>query len=292
MAGTKKSTTGMGYLYEASNAFHVRYYKSVTDGDGLTALKSVSVRLCAKDAKHPSKDCKEVRDLRLQFMATVNAEKPVEGDMLISDFWPRFIKHCEEEIMPDKKPRLRRCTTKGYRALYKRRLEKHFGKLKLSEYKSSMGTRYLDSLTSKLGLNSLKHIKALGNSIFERALIEERIRINPWRAVELPKIKAPATKHYTPEEADRILLALDGHVNAQLAFQFACYCGLIPGEISGLKWEDGEGDVFHIQRGFVRDVDNREHERERCPGSSANAAQVNANHFEHLQEGNHTCRAS
>jgi integrase len=260
MSGTKRSTTGLGYLYEASNAFHVRYYKAETNSDGVTKLKAVSSRLCGKDAKHPSKDCKEVRDLRLQFMAQVNAEKPVEGDMLISDFWLRFIKHCEEKIGPenvpekDKRPRLRQCTSKGYRALYRRRLQKHFGKLKLSEYRPGMGTRYLDSLTSKLGLNALKHIKALGNSIFERALIEERIKINPWRAVKLPQIKAPATKHYTPEEADRILLALKDHVNAQLAFQLACYCGLIPGEISGLKWEDGEGDVFHIQRAFVRGV--------------------------------------
>src|ERR1017187_2188312 len=180
MSGTKKSTTGLGYLYEASNAFHVRYYAPVTDGDGVTVLKSISKRLCAKDAKHPSKDCREVRDLRLQFMAVVNAEKPVEGDMLISDYWLRFIKHAEEEVKDtetkEKRPRLRRCTSKGYRALYKRRLQKHFGKLMLSEYRPSTGTRYLDSLTNTLGLNALKHIKALGSSIFARALIEERIK--------------------------------------------------------------------------------------------------------------------
>jgi integrase len=125
----------------------------------------------------------------------------------------------------------------------------------LSEYEPEMGTRYLDSLTSKLGLNALRHIKAIANSMFERAVVEGRIKVNPFRGVKMPEDAVRyKTKWYTAAEADQILLALRDRLDVQLAFAIGCYCGLRPGEICALKWEDGEGDWLHVRRSCVRGV--------------------------------------
>src|SRR5258708_245806 len=93
----KHGQTGLGYLYEASNAFHVRYYKAVVQDDGSIERVARSQRLCPKDAQHPNLTCKAVRDLRAEFMVRVNAEKPQAGDMPISAFWERFISHAEQK---------------------------------------------------------------------------------------------------------------------------------------------------------------------------------------------------
>ena len=41
-----------------------------------------------------------------------------------------------------------------------------------------MGTQFLQSLTGTQGKATLKHIKALGGSIFKRAVIERRTRLS------------------------------------------------------------------------------------------------------------------
>jgi len=58
--------------------------------------------------------------------------------------------------------------------------------------------------------NTLKHIKALGSSLFKRAVIEQRIKVNPWHDVSMPDdaIQSEITKHYTLEEAENIISAL------------------------------------------------------------------------------------
>ncbi len=243
----KLTPTGAGHLYEAFGAWHVRYYAQEIGEGGEMQRVQKSKKLC--DNTLP---IKEVEIKRQQFMLKINTEKPMEGDMLISAFWQRFIKHCEE-VKKDGRPRKRPGTVKQYKSVYKRRLEKHFGKLMLSQYEPEMGSRYLDSLTAKLGLNALRHIKAIANSMFERAVVEGRIKVNPFRGVKLPEDAARyTTKWYTQLEAEQILTALKDRVDAQLAFAIGCYCGLRPGEICALKWEDGDGDWMHVRRSYVR----------------------------------------
>jgi hypothetical protein len=51
-----------GYIYEAFNALHVRFY--VTEiVDGKPTRVQRSKRLCSKDDKHHSRTCKPVRTL-------------------------------------------------------------------------------------------------------------------------------------------------------------------------------------------------------------------------------------
>jgi integrase len=246
------TATGSGHLYEAANAFHIRYWTQEVGENGEMKRVQKSKKLCSKDAQHPNIGCKAVRDLRAEFMVKINTEKPMEGDMLIDLFWKKYIMRCGE-ILPDGRPRLRSGTVKQYKSVYKRRLEKHFGKLKLSGYTKEMATMYLDELTSKLGLNALRHIRAIARGMFVRAVDENRIKVNPWHQIKIPKEAVKyQTKWYTEPEADLISNALKDRLDVQLAFAIGCYCALRPGEICALRWEDGEGNWLHVRRSYVR----------------------------------------
>jgi integrase len=122
-----------------------------------------------------------------------------------------------------------------------------------------MGTRFLASLSAKLNINSLRHIKAIARDLFEYAINPEgRIKSNPWDAVRLPRdaMRAKATAAYTQAEYDAIIHALKDRLDCQLIFAIACYCGLRKGEIEGLKWEhfDRDGVALHIQQSVSRGV--------------------------------------
>jgi integrase len=123
-----------------------------------------------------------------------------------------------------------------------------------------MGTAFLQTLTGTQGKNTLRHIKALGSSLFKRAVIEQRIKTNPWHDVAFPDdaVESERTKHYTLEEAEDIISALVDHVDCQLVMAFSCFLGLRPGEIAALRWEDIDSDGLnpevHVRRSVVRGI--------------------------------------
>jgi integrase len=173
--------------------------------------------------------------------------------MPISDFWEQvYLPHCEAVIKGQ--PRKKSSTVRGYKQIWNQHLKGHFGSLTLKEYEPSMGTRFLDSLTATQNKNTLRHIKALGCSIFKRAVNEQRVKVNPWHDVQMPDdaVDGASTQHYTWEEAENIISALVDHVECQLIVALACFMGLRPGEIEGLKWEDFDEEWLHIRRSVVR----------------------------------------
>jgi integrase len=245
-----------GYLYEAYGAFYVRYYRSEMV-DGKLARVQRAHRLCARDkngANH-SATCKAVKDKCAEFMLKVNAAKIMARDMQVAAFWSEhYLKHCEE-IMKNGQGRKRASTIRGYKQVWNQHLKGHFGDLLLSQYEAEIGASFLDSLTAKQGVNSLKHIKALGHSIFARAVTERRIKANPWSAVKIPEdAVVTETEHYTRMESENIISALRERADCQLVMALACFEGLRPGEIAALRWEDVDEEWIHIRRNVVRGV--------------------------------------
>jgi integrase len=90
--------------------------------------------------------------------------------------------------------------------------------------------------------------------MFKRAALDKRIKVNPWRDVQLPDdaTESEETEAYTREEAEDIINALQDHVDCQLVMALACFQGLRPGEIAALKWSDVVGDELCIRRSVVR----------------------------------------
>jgi integrase len=199
-----------------------------------------------------------VKLLRDKFMQTINAgqaSKRPSQNMAIVDFWEqKYLPYCEEILQLTSQPRKKPSTTRGYRQIWSQHLKAHFGKITLQEYKPYMGTQFLQSLTSTQGKNTLKHIKALGGSIFKRALNEQRVEANPWNDVQMPDdaVEPQSTEHYTLAEVEDIISALVDHVDCQLVMALSCFMGLRPGEIAALKWEDFDSECVHIRRSVVR----------------------------------------
>ena len=225
--------------------------------DGWQEPIQTSHRLCEKNDKHYSSKAREVKLLRYVFMLTVNTRQAhaVGEDMTIAAFWEqRYLPYCKETLQLTGRPRKKPSTIRGYEQIWRQHLKSHFGNITLQEYESHMGTQFLQSLTGTQGKATLKHIKALGGSIFKRAVIERRIKVSPWHDVAMPDdaIESSRTPHYTWEEAENIISALVDRVDCQLIMALACFLGLRPNEIAPLRWEDFDEEWLHIRRGYVR----------------------------------------
>jgi hypothetical protein len=174
-----------GHIYERFGAFHVRYYKTELV-DGKLARVQKSKRLCAKDdRRYKSSTCKAVKDARADFMkANVNGARPVSPSISVADFWiNQYLPYCEDRT---KHGKMKPSTLRGYRQIWKQHLSAHFAQLTLQEYEGKLGQRFLKSLTGTQGRNTLKHIKALGSSIFVEAIETEITAAEPSRLVQSP----------------------------------------------------------------------------------------------------------
>jgi integrase len=260
-----------GTLFVIGNTCYLKYYTIGADGE----RKRNTVRLCSKSdvydwsskKRKGSKNrdwsySRPVIELQRETMANIKAAIPdtPSTDMLIVDFWPLYLKHYSEDIVPlTGTTRMRPSTIRGYKQIWDQHLKNHFGNMTLREYTPDHGMNFLNSLAGTQGKNTLKHIRALMSAIFTYAIRERAITgltVNPIHDVLLPEdaIVSPPTKHYTLEEAEDIVTALVEHVDCQLIMALGCFLGLRPNEILGLKWEDFDGEILSIRRGVVRGV--------------------------------------
>jgi integrase len=205
--------------------------------------------------------CKALKLKLDTFMSRVNQQqhnatnRNLAEDMLIVDFWQQnYLPYCEEIVKLTGKPRKRHSTIRGYKQIWNQHFKAHFANFTLRQYEPRLGTQFLASLTSTQGRNTLKHIRALGSSIFSRAVVEERIKMNPWHEVTLPEdaIEPSQTNHYTLGEAENLISALKDHVDCQVVLALSCFLGLRPGEIAALRWNDFDSESVHIRRSVVR----------------------------------------
>jgi integrase len=249
-----------GYIYEASGCFYVRYWTTeIVDGRSQRVQRSE--KLCEKNDKYYARTSKAVKLLRDDFMHKQNQQQNSNravnraADMPVVEFWEKhYLPYCEAIVPLTKQPRKKPSTVRGYKQIWNQHLKVHFGPMTLQDYEPHIGTQFLESLTATQNKNTIRHIKALGSSIFKRAVNERRIKMNPWHDVQMPDdaIDGRPTEHYTWEEAEDIISALVEHVDCQLIVALACFLGLRPGEIAGLRWEDFDKDYVHIRRSVVR----------------------------------------
>jgi integrase len=239
-----------GHIFEVHGAFHVRYY-TTENGE----RKQRSHRLCTKDrgTGHGSASAKAVRLLAEDHLRTINSDAPAPTgeDMPVAHFWEHhYLPYCEKVLPVTGQPRLKASTLRGYKGVWTAHLKKHFGPVTLQRYNPDSASMLLDSLTGTMNSTSLKHVRALGSAIFKRAVVEHRIKINPWMGVSIPDdaVDPQNTPHYTPEQAENMVTALVDHVDAQLVLTLACFLGLGPAEISGLQWGDIDKTSIDIRR--------------------------------------------
>jgi len=192
-----------------------------------------------------------VRSLCEDFMRSINEREQTpqhaSRDLIVVDFWERvYLPYCQKEW---KGTGMRASTFKGYEQIWKQHLKDHFGTHTLQAYTADNARKFLSSLKTKQGKNTLKHIRALASAMFSEAVERGLRNDNPWH-VKLPKDckETKATEHYTMEEAENLISALVDHVDAQLVLALSCFLGLGPAEIAGLQWGDVDKDWIHIRR--------------------------------------------
>ena len=226
-----------GYIYEASNAFYLRYY---SDGE------QVSHRLCTKDHKFPSRTCRAVKNLADEFTTKINSGH-TPTNVIIAEFW-------EQTYWPFAQENLRHSTVYGYQQIWAQHLSQHFGQMTLGEYRTHIGSQFLTALSKRLGRTTVAHVRSLASGLFSHAVNLGLIESNPWHDVKiLGKTIAPKqTPHYTLSEAENIISTLVEHPDCQAMMALACFVGLRPGEIQGLQWDDVEDEWIHIRRSIVR----------------------------------------
>ena len=180
-------------------------------------------------------------------MARVNSGSLAAAESpTVAEFW-------DGTYLPFAEKNLRPSTVESYVDLWERHLRPHLGETRLTAYRSSDATSFLSSLTGRLNRNSLNHVRSLMSGIFSHACALGKAERNPLREAKVlgkPKETAP-TQHYTIEEAEAIVSALAGDPKAQSVMALACYMGLRPSEIAGLKWEDIASGAVRIRRAFV-----------------------------------------
>jgi integrase len=243
-----------GSIYEASGSFYVRYYTGQTrvNKNGETVPEQASEFLCEKSDKYYSRKAKSVKLLLVDFMHKVNQEQASRAvnravDMTVADFWEKtYLPYCEKEW---KGTGMRPSTVRGYKQVWSQHLKAHFGTTTLRDYSAVMARRFLQSVKTQQGKNTLKHIRALASAMFTEAIERDLCAANPWK-VKIPKDckDSDPTGHYTMENAEDMISALVDHVDGQLVLSLACFLGLGPAEIAGLQWGDIDKDWIHIRR--------------------------------------------
>jgi integrase len=118
----------------------------------------------------------------------------------------------------------------------------------LDSYRTVDGSRFLTSLTSRLGRNALAHARSLASGIFTHALNLGLIETNPWHDVKvLAKVRAPRPKvAYTVAETNAILKAIP-RTDAKLLFALCAVLGMRPSEAAAMRWENIEKTQLHVR---------------------------------------------
>jgi integrase len=231
-----------GYLYEANNAYHVRY---CVMEQGIRKQKSK--RLCDGDLPN-----KIVKQLFTEFMAKVNDDQhPGQAsstDTTVVEFWDNtylpFI--TENNLKPS--------TVLSYQQIWNQHLKAHFGTTLLNDHRTPMMSNFLTKLAKTLRPRTLNHIKWLASAIFAHAVATGKCETNPIRDAKVlgKTLGDGVTGAYSLEEVENIISALVDHVDCQLIMALAFFMGLRKGEIQGLQWGDVDADYIHVRRNLTK----------------------------------------
>jgi integrase len=234
---------GSGHIYKQSGAWHLQFYQTEKNEAGELVKVRRSKRLC--EAKGVTQ--KHVNNLAAAAMGKIESRTITTEDMPVTKFWEeKYLPYCEKEW---KGTGMRASTVRGFKQVWKQHLKKHFGNTTLQGYTADLARRFLSSLKTKQGKNTLKHIRGLASAMFSEAIERNLRNDNPWH-VKLPKDckETKTAEHYTMEEAENLISALFDHVDAQLVIALSCFLGLGPAEVAGLQWGDVDADWINIRR--------------------------------------------
>jgi len=163
-----------------------------------------------------------------------------------------------KKVMKDKQ-HLKHKTLLAYKSASNDKIIPYFDGKLVTEIKPIHIKQFQDMLLEReLGMSSINLCRVLLKDIFDLAIIEEHITINPVRMIRPPKRKAKKKKiePFTLDEIDALLSSTQGELRNFLGISF--FTGMRSGEVLALKWEDidFETDTISISKTIAEGIVN------------------------------------
>jgi len=184
---------------------------------------------------------KSVQHFAEEILGPINARtvRPESTQTLVG-FLDHYLEDCQTRLRP--------CTVKGYRDMYKL-VKPHLGDLTLREFRTPEADRLIHDATAakQRAHTTHRNIKSFLSGAFKYAKRTGAVNENPIRDVEIPRglPKRPRAA-YSLDEISQMLAILPEP--SRTVVLTAGLTGLRLSELKGLKWEDFEGDTVMIQR--------------------------------------------
>ena len=229
-----------GTVVERTDGFYIRYY---ADHDG--GRRKVTDRLCDLGTA-PAK----LELLQRSHMSAINNARHTSLQaatpapvLTVGAFW-------QTTYLPWAQANKRFSTARGYENVWKLYVKPELETTPIDSYTTVDACELLDRMVTvkNLNKNTLASVKSLCRGIFVTAVRKGIIPINPWReAKESLKVrKAKPRVKYTPKETVAIMRALT-ESDAKLFFALVAVMGMRPSEVAACKWENLEGNVYHVK---------------------------------------------
>ncbi len=103
---------------------------------------------------------------------------------------------------------------------------------------------YLNDLAKKYGASLIHKVRTYLNAVLEEALYQGFVKRNEAALLEKPKVDERDRHFLRPEACKRLLDSTAGRDN--LILRLLLFCGLRPGELFALRWDDWEPGALRI----------------------------------------------
>ena len=221
---------GMLYKKGTTPTWYGRFRADVPQGDGTTVRRSRNVRI--GDVSKLSKS--QAREKLTQMMNQTPAVKMSFESLF--DQW-------QEAVVPT----LKDSTAAYYKKITRSHLVPSFGRREVADIKKPDVELFLAQQAQKYSRNTLRGMRASFRRVLQWAKENDWIAKNPVDEVALPLAGKRVTRSIlTPEQTIALANKLDEPYRTFVLF--LAVSGLRVGEAIGIRWEDFDGDVLHVQR--------------------------------------------
>ena len=157
----------------------------------------------------------------------------------------------ENVYFPNVETQKRASTVRGYKTCWNSQLKPYCGSFRLREFRPSDAQRALSEIARQspsLCRNTLHHLRSLLSAIFRHAIQQGYLNgHNPIRDVGVPTApEGDETYAYSLEEVTRMLTYLPQPAYTIAAI--AAFTGLRRAELTGLLWENYDGNELQVIR--------------------------------------------
>ena len=137
------------------------------------------------------------------------------------------------------------------------RITAELGRIPLRRLQARDVERLLQKMAAEgLSTSTIRGCRSVLARSLDRAIRDRLITVNVARMAEVPEGTRRQSRSMTTAQA-RQLLDSDLSVWWRAYFTLALYCGLRPGELTGLRWEDADTDagLIRVRRSLKRGAD-------------------------------------